>query len=88
MNIRFGILRIENNRVQAHAAGAGLPLRARAVAAESCELLPGLSAIGGAKQCGIFYSGIDLSGSVSEGSRCQTRLNSQGCCVPSYHWWW
>src|SRR5437763_10512694 len=27
-----------------------------------------------------------VSGSVSEGSRCQTRLNSQGCCVPSYHW--
>src|SRR5271170_1790641 len=25
-------------------------------------------------------------GSVSEGSRCHTRLNSQGCCVPSYHW--
>ena len=28
-----------------------------------------------------------VSGSVSDGSRCQTRLNSQGCCVPSYHWW-
>src|SRR5262249_28999390 len=26
------------------------------------------------------------SGSVSDGSTCQTRLNSQGCCVPSYHW--
>src|ERR1700722_2114681 len=26
-------------------------------------------------------------GSVYDGSRCQTRLNSQGCCVPSYHWW-
>src|SRR6266550_5973262 len=26
------------------------------------------------------------SGFVSDGSRCQTRLNSQGCCVPSYHW--
>src|ERR1700733_4428636 len=28
-----------------------------------------------------------VSGSVSEGSRCHTRLNSHGCCVPSYHWW-
>src|SRR6185369_295023 len=28
-----------------------------------------------------------VSGSVSDGSRCQTRLNSQGCWVPSYHWW-
>src|SRR2546427_1333193 len=27
-----------------------------------------------------------VSGSVSDGSRCHTRLNSQGCCVPSYHW--
>src|SRR5258705_13549661 len=27
-----------------------------------------------------------VSGSAREGSRCQTRLNSQGCCVPSYHW--
>src|SRR5579872_887381 len=27
-----------------------------------------------------------VSGSVSEGSRCQTRANFQGCCVPSYHW--
>src|SRR5215471_15015338 len=27
-----------------------------------------------------------MSGSVSDGSRCHTRLNSQGCCVPSYHW--
>src|SRR5437764_619684 len=26
-----------------------------------------------------------VSGSVSDGSRCQTRLNSQGCGVPSYH---
>src|SRR5262249_26697150 len=24
--------------------------------------------------------------SVGEGSKCHTRLNSQGCCVPSYHW--
>src|ERR1019366_2876198 len=28
-----------------------------------------------------------VSASVSDGSRCQTRLNSQGCGVPSYHWW-
>src|SRR5579863_247096 len=27
-----------------------------------------------------------VSGSVSDGSKCQTRLNSQGCGVPSYHW--
>src|SRR5207249_9832618 len=28
-----------------------------------------------------------VSGSVNDGSRCQTRANSQGCCVPSYHGW-
>src|SRR5258708_4075523 len=28
-----------------------------------------------------------VSGSSSEGSKCQIRLNSQGCGVPSYHWW-
>src|SRR5579884_1409732 len=27
-----------------------------------------------------------VSGSSSDGSRCHTRLNSHGCCVPSYHW--
>src|SRR2546428_3287060 len=27
-----------------------------------------------------------VSGSVSDGSRCQTRLNSHGRCDPSYHW--
>src|SRR6185312_742034 len=27
-----------------------------------------------------------VSGSVSDGSICQTRLNSHGCGVPSYHW--
>src|SRR5579884_2053927 len=27
-----------------------------------------------------------VSGSLSDGSKCQTRLNSQGCGVPSYHW--
>src|SRR6267142_7011567 len=27
-----------------------------------------------------------MSGSVSDGSRCQTRLNSHGRCDPSYHW--
>src|SRR5438132_14420388 len=27
-----------------------------------------------------------VSGSLSDGSRCQTRLNSHGRCDPSYHW--
>jgi hypothetical protein len=28
-----------------------------------------------------------LVGWSSDGPRCQTRANSQGCGVPSYHWW-
>src|SRR6202166_712430 len=27
-----------------------------------------------------------VSGSVNDGSKCQTRLNSHGCGLPSYHW--
>ena len=45
--------------MQAHAAGAGLPLRAGAVAAQAGELLPGLPAVGGAEQRGVFDSGVD-----------------------------
>ena len=28
-----------------------------------------------------------VSGSCGDGSKCQTRANSHGCGVPSYHWW-
>ena len=36
---------IENKRVQTHAAGAGLPLRAGTVAAQAGEFLPGFAAV-------------------------------------------
>ena len=72
--------------MQAHPAGARLPARPRAVAAQPGQLLPGLAAVGRAEQGGVLDPGVDVSGSVSDGSRCQTRLNSQGCGVPSYHW--
>ena len=54
-----GIARVEEDRVQAHAAGAGLPLRARAVAAQAGELLPGLPAVGGAEERGVLHAGVD-----------------------------
>jgi hypothetical protein len=54
------ILRIQNNRVQTQTASAGLPHRACAVSAESRNLLPCLSAIFGAEQCGVFYPGIHI----------------------------
>ena len=59
MKIRAGIARIQKDRVQAHSAGARLPARPRAVAAQSGKLLPGLPAVGGAEQGGVFHSGVD-----------------------------
>ena len=55
----LGIARIEQDGVQAHAAGARLPARARAVAAQSGKFLPGLAAVGRAEQGGVFHAGVD-----------------------------
>ena len=59
MKIRLGIARIENDRVQAHPAGARLPVGPGAVAAQSGEFLPGLPAVGRAEQGGVFHPGVD-----------------------------
>ena len=53
------MLGIEQDGVQAHAAGAGLPVGAGAVAAQSGEFLPGLAAVGGAEEGGVFDAGVD-----------------------------
>src|SRR6202011_936582 len=50
----------------------------------SCQLLPP-SVV--RKRAASSTPAYTVSGSVNEGSRCHTRLNSHGCCVPSYHWW-
>ena len=55
----LGIARVEQDRVQAHPAGARLPARAGAVAAQAGELLPGLPAVGRAEQRGVFDAGVD-----------------------------
>src|SRR5262249_4518204 len=49
----------------------------------SCQLFPPSLV---RKMAASSTPAYTVSGSVSDGSRCQTRLNSQGCCVPSYHW--
>ncbi len=54
-----GIARIQKDRVQAHPAGAGLPARPCAVAAQSGQLLPRLAAVGRAEQGGVFNPGVD-----------------------------
>src|SRR5256885_2372717 len=55
----FAIPGIQNDRVQAHAPGAWLPLRAGAVTAQSGKFSPRLTPVGGPEQCGIFDAGID-----------------------------
>src|SRR5206468_5619379 len=49
----------------------------------SCHVLPPSLVRNSAASSTPAYT---VSGSVRDGSRCHTRLNSQGCWVPSYHW--
>src|SRR6185436_2499073 len=49
----------------------------------SSHVLPPFFEINSAASSTPAYT---VSGSVSEGSRCHTRLNSHGWGVPSYHW--
>ena len=53
---------IENDRVQAHAARAGLPFGAGAVSAQAGEFVPVLAAVGGAEEGGVFHAGVDRVG--------------------------
>src|SRR3954453_11361462 len=53
------VARVEDDRVQAHAARARLPLRSRAVLAQTRQLLPRLTAVDRAEQRGVFDAGID-----------------------------
>ena len=53
------IARIQQDRVQAHPAGARLPVWPGAVAAQPGEFLPGLPAVGRAEQGGVFDPGVD-----------------------------
>src|SRR6266487_1935618 len=53
------VARIEQNGVEAHAAGPRLPLGPGAVAAQPRQLLPRLPAVARAKQPGVFHPGVD-----------------------------
>src|SRR6516162_5020536 len=53
------VLRVENDRVQAHAAGAGLPPRASAMTTQAREFLPGFAAVSRAEQSGVLNTGVD-----------------------------
>ena len=54
-----GIGGIEKDGVQTHPAGAWLPARSGAVAAQSGKLLPGLAGVGGAEQGSVLNPGVD-----------------------------
>src|SRR6185437_10197527 len=51
--------------------------------ASSCQLSPPSVDLNSAASSTPAYT---TSGLFGAGSKCHTRLNSQGCCVPSYHW--
>ena len=53
------VARIQKNRVQAHPAGARLPVGSGAVAAQTREFLPRSAAVGRTEQCGVFHAGVD-----------------------------
>ncbi len=53
---------IENNRVQAHAACARLPLGAGAVSAEGGEFAPVLAAVGRTEDSSVFDAGVNRVG--------------------------
>src|ERR1019366_2456592 len=55
----LGIAGVEDDGVQAHATGSGLPARSGTVAAESRQFLPTLSAVGRAEQGGVFNPGVN-----------------------------
>ena len=88
MNIRAWIARVEQDRVQAHAAGAGLPATARC-RARAARGAPARSAR--RRWCGTGRRPRrrrrPCRGRSATARGARPRLNSQGCGVPSYHWW-
>src|SRR6185369_3414562 len=67
--------------------------------APGCHLGPDVCARSAGSSCQVWPPSLErnkaassipaytVSGSWSDGSKCHARLNSQGCGVPSYHWW-
>src|SRR5260370_2124025 len=53
------IFLVENDGVETHAAGAGLPLGAGAVSAQAAKLAPILATVGGFEKSGVFHSRVD-----------------------------
>ncbi len=73
-----GTARIDQDRVEAHPAGARLPLRARPVAAQPGQLPPALAAVGRAEQGGVLDAGIHRVGIVERGLEVPDALEDPG----------
>ena len=58
----IGVGGIDQDGVQAQSAGARLPVRARAVAAQARQFVPGLAAVGGAEQRRVLDTRVDRVG--------------------------
>ena len=54
-----GLVRVQDDRVQAHPARARLPGRARAVAAQAGQFLPVPAAVGRPEQARVLHPGVD-----------------------------
>ena len=59
MKIRSGSFGSKRIGMQAHPASPRLPLRARRMAAEPGQLVPGFPGVAGAKQGSVFDAGVD-----------------------------
>src|SRR5512133_2434267 len=59
--------RMLQDRVQAHTAGAGLPLRAGVVVAQARKLGPLVTSVGGFKQSRVLDTGVERLGVVQRG---------------------
>jgi len=82
-----GIGGVEENGVEAEAAGSGLPVWAGFGGAEAGEFCPAGSGVGGFEEACVFSSCIHGVGVGERGLEVPDALELQGWGVPSYHWW-
>ena len=87
VKMRSGLVGSSDDRVQAHAARTGLPDGPWVWVRSPGSSFPSSPPSVERKSAASSAPAYTVSGSVGDGSRCQTRANSHGCGVPSYHWW-
>jgi hypothetical protein len=81
----LGVRAVEQDGVQAHAAGAGHPAGGGGVGAQAGELGPGCAAVGGAEERGVFHAGVAGVGVGERGLKVPDALElprMRGAVVP------